>query len=91
MENLQKFERMAKFDLPQEERDFLQAQADRLDRAFSMLEAIDTQAVPPLLNVLGMQNVLREDVAVQPFTREELLVLAPQQQDGCFQVPKTLE
>ena len=45
----------------------------------------------PMIHVVDLVNVLREDEAVQPFTREELQEGAPEATDGCWQVPRLLE
>jgi hypothetical protein len=45
----------------------------------------------PLVTVLNVQNDFREDIAVKFMPREELLSNAPEQYDGYFQVPRTIE
>ena len=64
--------------------------ADELLDGFNALAGIDTDGVEPLVTVLDLQNVLREDVGTKMISREELLANAPMQCDGYFQVPKTL-
>jgi aspartyl-tRNA(Asn)/glutamyl-tRNA(Gln) amidotransferase subunit C len=91
MLDIRKFEIMAKLELPEPERQWVAGQAEKLLGSFSALESIDTEGVEPLIAVLDTQNALREDVAVKAITREELLSNAPEQYDGYFQVPKTLD
>ncbi len=67
------------------------AAAEALLAQCKAIEAIDTSNVKPLVSVLEITNVLREDVVSQNVTREELLQNAPEQRDGCFVVPGTLE
>lgn len=90
MENIKDYEAMAKLDLPEEERRAVEALADKLADSFGALADIDTGGAEPLYTVLEVGNVLREDVSVKLLTRDELLANAPQQQDGYFQVPKTI-
>ena len=52
---------------------------------------IDTAGAEPLVTVLNVQNILREDVVKKIVTRDELLSGAPEEYGGYFQVPKTLE
>jgi aspartyl-tRNA(Asn)/glutamyl-tRNA(Gln) amidotransferase subunit C len=91
MKDIEKFEAMAKLDLPESERQWVSGAADKLIEGFSALARIDTAGVKPLVTVLDIQNVLREDEAKKMITREELLSNAPEQHDGYFQVPKTLD
>jgi aspartyl-tRNA(Asn)/glutamyl-tRNA(Gln) amidotransferase subunit C len=91
MENIKDYEALAKLDLPLNERLFISERADMLIKSFEELKNADTQGAEPLVTVLSIQNILRDDVAVKLVKREELLENAPQQSDGFFQVPKTLE
>ena len=91
MKDIKEYEAMAKLDLPEPERQWLSERVEKLMASFSALEKIDTAAVKPLVTVLDIQNILRDDVAKKVVTREELLSSAPEQYDGYFQVPKTLD
>ena len=85
------YEPMAKLSLDSESR----AQADdiiaRLESEFEKMEKIDTEGIEPLITVLDLKNVLREDVSVQVVSRDTLLENAPAEYDGYFEVPKTIE
>lgn len=91
MQNMEYYEAMAKLNLPEAERQWVSDCADRLIDSFRALEGIDTDQVEPLVTVLDIQNVLRDDLAAKMLTREELLENAPEQYDGYFQVPRTLD
>jgi aspartyl-tRNA(Asn)/glutamyl-tRNA(Gln) amidotransferase subunit C len=88
---MKKYEAMVKLNLPEDERQWVTERAEKLLDSFSVLENIDTEGVEPLVTVLDTQNALRGDVAVKAITREELLSNAPEQYDGYFQVPRTLD
>ena len=45
----------------------------------------------PMVHVVSLTNVLREDTASQPFSRDDLQRDAPEASDGCWQVPRLLE
>lgn len=90
MEDIREYEAMAKLNLPDEEREKIMNHANNLRSSFSALADIDTNNTTPLVTVLDIQNVLREDKSVKMVSREELLENAPMQYDGYFQVPKTL-
>ena len=91
MLDIKAYEAMAMLDLTGEERKKLGARFDTLAGGFDMLGQIDTDGVLPLVSVLELHSIMREDVSVKLLTREELLSNAPEQYDGYFQVPGTLE
>ncbi len=91
MLNIATFEKMQKFNLPENEREFLQNNMETLVKSFEKLEAIDTNNAVPMFTVLPLTNVLREDVSKKIFARDDLLKTAPESMDGYFQVPKTIE
>ncbi len=56
-----------------------------------ILGETDTQNVDPMVHVMPMTNVLREDVRSQPFTRESLLEGAPERSEDSWQVPRLVK
>jgi aspartyl-tRNA(Asn)/glutamyl-tRNA(Gln) amidotransferase subunit C len=91
MENIKDYEAMAKLDLPEAERRWVSERADMLIDSFDKLDGVDTLGIEPLITVLDVKNVFREDLSVKMLPREELLANAPDQYEGYFQVPRTLE
>ena len=85
------YEAMAKLSLPDAERRWVSGCAGSLLESFRALEGIDVADAKPLVTVLEVENVLRDDVAVKLVPREELLQNAPEHYDGYFQAPRTLE
>ena len=85
------YEMLNKLELTEDEHIRVSACAAKLTESFKLLEGIDTSGVEPLVTVLDIQNVLREDVCVKTIPREELLANAPDRSGGFFRVPKTLE
>lgn len=55
------------------------------------LNELDTSNIMPTAHVLPVNNVLREDVVTPSLDREKVLQNAPDQQNGCFKVPKVIE
>ena len=88
---MKRYEKMAKLNLPESERQVLNRRAESLLHSFRALEQVETDDVLPLVSVLDRQTVLREDMAKKTITREELLAGAPEQYGAYFQVPKTIE
>jgi len=90
MFDIRTYEPMAMLELPESEREQLGKRAQALMESFRAVESVDAAGVEPLVTVLGLRNVMRDDVAEKRFTREEIMKNAPAQQDGFFQVPGTL-
>jgi len=92
LNNIKDYEAMAKFSLTDAERQQVSEWADMLTGSFQALEAVDAACTEPLVTVLEIRNVLRDDIAPEKtISRDELLSNAPEQYDGYFQVPKTLD
>ena len=91
LNEIKQYEAMAKLTLPDSEREWVCNAAAMLEKSFSILQSIDTENVMPLVTVLDMKNVIREDVACKLLSREEILKNSPEQSGGYFKVPKTIE
>ncbi|MBE5948499.1 MAG: Asp-tRNA(Asn)/Glu-tRNA(Gln) amidotransferase subunit GatC [Lachnospiraceae bacterium] len=88
---LSAYENMAKLSLTEDVRQWVIDSFNTLEESFKKLDGIDTEGVEPLFTVLDLKNVLREDASAKFIERDELLSNAPEEYDGYFQVPKTLE
>ena len=66
---------------------FFEKQAAEMDT----LCAIDTENVERMVHVMPILTVVRDDVVVKKFSREELQVGAPETMDGYWQVPRLVE
>ena len=67
--------------------------ADKLGAILSYmqeLQDIDTAGIPLTTHPLPLTNVFREDSVGATLPREAVLANAPEQQEGCFKVPKIL-
>ena len=91
MKDIKEYEAMAKLDLPETERQWAAGRLAELVNGFSALAEIDCSGTEPLVTVLDIKNILRDDAAGKFITRDELLANAPEVYDGYFQVPKTLD
>ena len=52
---------------------------------------INTESVERMVHVMPILTVVRDDVVVKKFTREELQAGAPETMDGYWQVPRLVE
>jgi aspartyl-tRNA(Asn)/glutamyl-tRNA(Gln) amidotransferase subunit C len=81
---------MARLNLKEEEReDFAQQLSLILDYTNS-LHNIDTDNVEPLIHILPIYNVFRDDVVSPSSPRDEILLNGPLLEDGQYKVPKIM-
>lgn len=73
------------------QRDELVAFFEAQDAEFKKLDSIDTENVERMVHVMPILTVVREDVMVKNFTRDELQAGAPETMDGYWQVPRLVE
>ena len=91
MMDIKEYEDMAMIDMPDAERETLSRRFEALVGGFTTLEKIGTDGLAPLVTVLDLHNIMREDVTNKLLPRDEILANAPEQYDGYFQAPGTLE
>ena len=82
---------LAKLDLSDEEKEAAKKDMGRMLDYIDMLNQLDTQGVEPMSHVFPVHNVFREDVVTNGDDRENMLANAPEQRDGAFVVPRTVE
>ena len=91
MRNFTDYESMAMFDLSEAERDLLRECFEEIAEGFSAIDAFDTDGAEPLVSVLDLHSVLREDTAKKFISRDELLKNAPERHEEYFQVPAAID
>lgn len=82
---------LAKLELSEEEKEQAKKDMANMLDYIDMLNELDTEGVEPMSHVFPVHNVFREDVVTNENDRENILLNAPEQKDGSFQVPKTVE
>jgi aspartyl-tRNA(Asn)/glutamyl-tRNA(Gln) amidotransferase subunit C len=82
---------LAQLHLTDEELDRLQAQLSNILEAVGTLAQVDTSAVGPTPTVIGLENVMRDDVPRPGISREAALANAPLRDDPFLRVPTVLE
>ena len=82
---------LAKLKLSEQEREDAKADMQKMLDYIDKLNELDTAGVEPMTHVFPVKNVFREDVVVNGDDREQMLANAPEQWDGQYQVPKTVE
>ena len=82
---------LAKLELSPEEKEQAKSDMNRMLDYIDKLNELDTSHVEPLSHVFPVNNVFREDVVENGDDREALLSNAPEEKDGQYMVPKTVE
>ena len=84
-------QQLNQLSLNDEEETVMQSIFDSMKKSEEALKAVDTESTEPMVHVMEMTNVLREDERKQPFSRESLLESAPQRSDDSWVVPRLVK
>lgn len=82
---------LAKLELNEEEKEQAKKDMGRMLDYIDKLNELDTSGVEPMSHIFPVQNVFREDIVENGNDREHMLANAPEQKDGQYQVPKTVD
>ena len=82
---------LSRLSLPEEEKEAMTAQLERIVDYMDVLNQLDTSDIEPMSHVFPMKNVLREDVVEPSFDRSALLANAPAPDEEAFLTPKSVE
>ena len=82
---------LAKLELSEEEKEKAKKDMGSMLDYIDKLNELDTTGAEPMSHVFPVQNVFREDVVVNGDDRENILKNAPEEKDGSFVVPKTVD
>lgn len=90
-EQVEHIAELAKLGLTDEEKERFRVQLSAILEYAEILQRLDTEAIPPTAQVLGLRNVMRPDEVAPGLPLEEALVNAPAQTGGYFRVLPILE
>ena len=90
-DTLLRLEAVNQIALTEEEREAALAFFGKRAGELVELDEIDTSEVERMVHVLPILTVVREDIANQPFTREELQAGAPDADEGYWRVPRVVD
>lgn len=82
---------LARLGLTPDEREQMRDQLSSILDHISMLNEIDTEAIPPTAQVIALQNVMRSDEVRPSLPIEAVLSNAPQTEDDMFKVNAVLD
>lgn len=82
---------LAKLHLTDEEKARAKADLGNIMDYVDTMNQLDTTGIPPMSHVFAYNNVFREDIVTNGPDRERILANAPEEKDGGFKVPRTVE
>ena len=82
---------LSRLSLPEEEKEAMTAQLERIVDYMDVLNQLDTADIEPMSHVFPVKNVLREDVVEPSFDRSGLLANTPVPHGEAFLTPKSVE
>lgn len=84
-------ETLARITLSEEEEKKVGSELQDILTYIDMLNELDTDGVEAMSHCFPVTNVMREDEVAPSMTPDEIVANAPESQDGCFVVPKTVD
>lgn len=90
-ETIEYVAKLAKLELSDEEKERAKKDLGSILNYIDTMNELDTTGIEPMSHVFPIKNVFREDVVVNEADRDNLLSNAPDNKNGCFIVPKTVE
>lgn len=82
---------LAKLELSPEEKEQAKSDMGKMLDYIDMLNELNTEKVEPMSHIFPINNVFREDTVENGDQREKMLSNAPEQKDGSYMVPQTVE
>jgi len=89
--DIEKVARLARLELSGEEKETFGNQMEQILAYMEQLNRLDTAGVEPTSHAIPVQNAFREDETKSSFPYEEVLGIAPEEEDGHFRVPRIIE
>lgn len=90
-ECLRRLEMLNQLKLTEDEKDYVISFFEKRDNELCLLDEIDTTEVERMVHVMPIMTVVRDDVAVQNFERDDLQKGAVDTDEGYWCVPKVME
>lgn len=82
---------LAKLELSDEEKEQAKKDMSNMLDYVGKLDELDTDNTPAMSHAFPISNVFREDVVTNGDDRENMLANAPEERNGCYDVPKTFD
>jgi len=91
LETVEHIAALARVGLTPDEMERMRDQLSAVLDHISMLQEVNTDDILPTAQVIQQQNVMRDDVVRPSLPREQVLLNAPNQEDGYLRVNAVLD
>lgn len=91
LETVEHIAALARVGLTPDEMERMRDQLSAVLDHISMLQEVNTDDILPTAQVIQQQNVMRDDVVRPSLPREQVLLNAPDQEDGYLRVNAVLD
>jgi len=82
---------LAKLELSADEKEQAKQDMGNMLDYIDKLNELNTEGIEPMSHIFSVNNVFREDVVINGDDRAEIIKNAPEEKNGSFKVPKTVE
>ena len=89
--DIEKVARLARLELSEEEKATFGNQLEQILAYMEQLNRLDTSGVEATSHAIPVYNVFREDEVKPSLPQEEVLAIAPDEEEGHFKVPRIIE
>lgn len=80
--------KLARLELTEDEKELYTKQLGDVLKYVEQMNEVDTSNVKPMSHAIDFVNVMREDKVTYEQTKEQLMMNAPDEENGFFKVPK---
>ncbi|KAF1086667.1 Aspartyl/glutamyl-tRNA(Asn/Gln) amidotransferase subunit C [Sporotomaculum syntrophicum] len=87
-QNVEQVALFSRLELTEEDKAVYTESLNTILDYLDMLDKLDTNNIEPAAHVLSFKNVFREDKLQSSLAKELVLVNAPEEEAGCFKVPR---
>ena len=82
--------KLARLKLTDAEKERFSSQMETIIKYIEKLNELDTQNVEPTAHVLGLKNIFRDDMAMEPLTDHDPINDSPAHSKRHYEVPKII-
>ena len=80
--------KLARLELTEEEKQLYTKQLGDVLKYVDQMNEVDTSDIKPMTQVVDFNNVMRDDIPIQEISKDDLMLNAPEEENGFFKVPK---
>ena len=88
--NITYLAKLARLKLTEAEKERFSNQMGTIIKYIEKLNELDTQNVEPTAHVLGLKNIFRDDMVMEPLTDHDPINDSPAHSKGHYEVPKII-